>query len=231
MVRCATGAGPRHEATRPGGRPGVRARVPPAEVERATRTAAWSMLGLMAERIGRRDAPRVEIGPIALRLEHWPRRKAPRCWSSVRAARETCAAFFGSVSGAVLRSARCPVVVVSPAIGQASGPRVRRSGSCAGARRARWCRGGVGGHICRGARPRAHAGSRAAAGLAGTTVPGPRSSSDGPAMTPERLALGSPSSSRGCRKARGAARPLPGEGAPGGSTSSWTRCARRSGRR
>ena len=107
--------------------------TPVAEVEQAARAAARSLLGEVAERIGRPATPtRVEVGPIAVRLEQAAEEEgAELLVVGTRGTGDVHAAFLGSVSGAVLRSARCPVVVVPPAVSECRSERGAASGSCA----------------------------------------------------------------------------------------------------
>ena len=167
--------------------------TPVAEVEQAARAAARSLLGAVAERIGRpATATRVESGPVALRLEQAAEEEgAELLVVGTRGTGDVHEAFLGSVSGAVLRSARCPVVVVPPAVSAVPerawrGERilcaVRDDRDAAAVELAatlaeELCLDLTLAHVL-------------PSGVAGASVPGPVVlHPDGPAMTPERLAL------------------------------------------
>ena len=167
--------------------------APVAEVEEAAGAAARSLLGEVAERIGRPvTAMRIEVGPIALRLEQAAdEESAELLVVGTRGTGDVHAAFLGSVSGAVLRSARCPVVVVPPATGRASEPGLQGERIVCAVRDGR-----DGAAVELAARLAVVLGLELTlahvlpASLPGTTVPGPVVlHPGGPAMTPERLAL------------------------------------------
>jgi nucleotide-binding universal stress UspA family protein len=163
------------------------------ELEQAARAAARSLLGEVAEQIGRPATPtRVEVGPVALRLEQAAEEEdAGLLVVGTRGMGEVHAAFVGTVSGAVLRSARRPVLVVPPAVVQAPvrglrGERVvcavRDNGDAPAVELAATLAEGLGLELtlARVLPP----------GPAGTAVPGPVVlHPDGPAMTPGRLAV------------------------------------------
>jgi nucleotide-binding universal stress UspA family protein len=90
--------------------------APVPEFERAAHAAARSLLGEVAEQIARPDTPtRVEVGPVALRLEQAAEEEGDDLLVvGTRGTGDVHAAFVGTVSGAMLRSARCPVLVVPP---------------------------------------------------------------------------------------------------------------------
>lgn len=167
--------------------------TPVAEVERAARAAARSCLAEVAERIGRPATPtRVEVGPIVLRLEQAAVEEgAALVVVGTRGAGDVHAAFLGSVSGAVLRSAPCPTVVVPPAVGEASEPgldgerivcAVRDGRDGAAVERAATLAVALGVELTL-----AHV---LPPGVAGATEPGPVVlPAEGPATTPERLVL------------------------------------------
>ncbi len=112
--------------------------TPVPELEQAARATARSLLGEVAEQIGRpATLTRIETGPVALRLEQAAEEeRAALLVVSTRGTGDVHAAFLGSVSGALLRSARCPVLVVPPAV--ANAPErglMRRADRVRGARR------------------------------------------------------------------------------------------------
>ena len=167
--------------------------TPVAEVERAARAAARACLAEVAERIGRPSTPtRVEVGPIPLRLEQAAVEEgAELVVVGTRGAGDVHAAFLGSVSGAVLRSAPCPTVVVPPAVGEALEPGLE------GERIVCAVRDGRDGAAVEPAATLAVAlgveltlAHVLPPGVAGATEPGPVVlHAEGPAMTPERRAL------------------------------------------
>jgi nucleotide-binding universal stress UspA family protein len=177
---------------------GGRASAPPAfpsmpELERAARAAGRSLLVEVAEQIGRpTTATRVESGPVALRLEQAADEEAADLLVvGTRGTGDVHAAFLGSVSGALLRSARCPVLVVPPAAAEAPERALRGERVVCAVRDDRDL-------------PAVELAATLAEllildltlahvlppGLGGTTVAGPVVlHPDGPAMTPARLAM------------------------------------------
>ena len=167
--------------------------APVPELEQAAHAAARSLLGEVAEQIGRpATLTRVAVGPVALRLEQAAEEEgADLLVVGTRGTGDVHAAFVGTVSGAVLRSARYPVVVVPPAVVQAPERALRGERIVCGVRDDRDAPAvelaatlaellGLGLTLAHVLPP----------GLAGTAVPGPVVlHPQGPAMTPGRLAL------------------------------------------